>query len=78
MRVFYQRQKHRFVFRNTTAGNIYITAHAQPTRNNAAVGAVIRMYGQDLGDGVSYKLRSEVERFLNSQGKIYENDKYVT
>ena len=72
-----------FVFRNTTAGNIYITAHVQPTRNNAKrLEAVIRMYGQDLGDGVSYKLRSEVVKVLEPpQEKIYENDKegkYVT
>lgn len=72
-----------FVFKNTTAGNIYITARVQPTRNNARrLEAVISMYGLDLGDGVSYKLRSEVVQVLEPpQEKVYEADKdgkYVT
>ena len=49
-----------FQFKNTTAGNIYITAHVKPARNNSKrLVTEIKMYGLSLGDGISYRLRSE-------------------
>lgn len=72
-----------FQFKNTTAGNIYITAHVKPARNNSKrLVTEIRMYGLSLGDGVSYRLRSEtVETIQPPLEKKYETDKnglYVT
>jgi len=72
-----------FQFKNTTAGNIYITAHVKPARNNSKrLVTEIKMYGLSLGDGVSYRLRSEtVETIQPPLEKKYETDKnglYVT
>lgn len=64
-------------FKNTTSGNIYITAHVKTARNSSKrLVAVINMYGMDLGDGISYRLRSEVVQTLPPpETKKYEVDK---
>lgn len=54
-----------FQFKNTTPGDIYITAHVKPARNNSKrLIAEISMYGISLGDGISYKLRSDIVETL--------------
>lgn len=72
-----------FQFRNTTPGSIYITAHVTTARNSSKrLVAVINMYGLSLGDGVTYKLRSDVVRVIKPpEEKKYVPDKeglYVT
>ena len=63
-----------FQFRNTTAGNIYITAHVKTALNSSKrLVSVINMYGMSLGDGVSYRLRSETVQVLPPP----EQKKYV-
>ena len=64
-------------FKNTTAGNIYITAHVQTARNSSKrLVAVINMYGLSLGDNISYRLRSDVVQTLPPPDtKKYEVDK---
>ena len=50
-----------FRFKNTTPGNIYLTAHVKPAKNSSKrLVAEIRVYGISLGEGVSYRLRSEI------------------
>lgn len=65
-----------FQFKNTTEGDIYITARVIPSRNNSKkLVAEIRMYGISLGDGVSYRLRSEtVQTIAPPEEKKYEVD----
>lgn len=63
-------------FRNTTASNIYITAQVRAQRNNARrLETVINIYGESLGEGVSYRLRSEVVQVIPApEEKKYETD----
>lgn len=65
-----------FQFVNTTAGNIYITAHVKPARRNSKrLVSEISMYGLDLGDGISFGLRSDVVQTLPiPDTKKYETD----
>ncbi len=50
-----------FQFKNSTPGNIYLTAHVKSAKNNSKrLVAEIKMYGLSLGDGVSYRLRSDI------------------
>lgn len=65
-----------FQFKNTTQGDIYITARVKPSRNNSRkLVAEIRMYGVSLGDGVSYRLRSETVQIIPPpEEKKYEVD----
>ena len=44
-----------FVFKNSTKGNIYITAEVEEYRKNRYQ-CVVRIYGQSQGDNVTYKL----------------------
>lgn len=54
-----------FRFKNTTPGNIYLTAHVKPAKNSSKrLVAEIRVYGISLGEGVTYRLRSEVVRTI--------------
>lgn len=65
-----------FRFRNNTPGNIYITARVKPARNNTRrLVSEIRVYGLDMGEGVTYKLRSETVEVLPAPTeKKYEVD----
>lgn len=65
-----------FQFKNTSAGDIYITAHVKQARiNSKKLVAEIKMYGIGLGDGVSYRLRSEtVQTIPPPIEKKYEDD----
>ena len=54
-----------FKFMNSTPSNIYLTAHVKAARNNSKrLVAEIRIYGITLGDGVSYRLRSDVVQVI--------------
>ena len=54
-----------FQFKNTTPGKIYIAAHVKTARNSSKrLIAEIKMYGMSLGEGVSYRLDSNVVRTL--------------
>ena len=55
-----------FRFRNTTPGNIYITARVHSaTGSTKRLVAEVRMYGLGLGEGVSYRLRSVIVETLS-------------
>lgn len=51
-------RKYDYVFTNNTDGDLYITAHVEQISNNKYQ-CVVRFFGQTLGEGVYYKLRSE-------------------
>ncbi len=54
-----------FRFTNSSPGNIYLTAHVKTAKNNSKrLVAEIRIYGVSLGEGVSYRLRSDVVEVL--------------
>lgn len=54
-----------FAFKNDTSSNIYIAARVRPAqRNSRQLVSEVRIYGQSLGDGVSYRLRSQVVETL--------------
>ncbi|NLX83293.1 MAG: hypothetical protein GXZ04_05710 [Clostridiales bacterium] len=65
-----------FQFKNTSAGDIYITAHVKQARTSSKkLVAEIKMYGIGLGDGISYRLRSEtVKTIPPPEEKKYETD----
>ncbi len=73
--------RHDLVFRNTTSGNIYITAHVREVKKNQYK-CEVRIYGPTLGEGVSYTLRTEtVETIPAPLSDTYEKDTdhtYVT
>ena len=51
-------RKYDYVFTNDTDSDLYITAHVEQLSNNKYQ-CVVRFFGQSLGEGVYYKLRSE-------------------
>lgn len=54
-----------FSFKNTTPENIYIAARVRPASNSSRrLVTEIRIYGQSLGEGVSYRLNSETVQVL--------------
>lgn len=62
--VYYSRDnKIDFVFRNNSGGTIYITARVETVSKNKYQ-SVVRIYGPSLGDGITYKLRSEKVEIL--------------
>ena len=65
-----------FTFRNTSSDNIYLAARVKPSQQNSKrLVAEIKIYGQSLGEGVSYRLRSEVvETIPIPDKKVYEVD----
>lgn len=69
-----------FVFRNTSGGRIYITAHVENVKKNSYQ-CVIRIFGPSLGD-TTYKLRTaQVETIAAPLTVSYQEDKehqYVT
>ncbi len=69
------------VFRNSTPGTIYITAHVRETKKNKYETEVC-IYGPSLGDNVKYSLRTEtVETMLAPLEPTYLADKnhtYIT
>ena len=52
---WYNERRIDFVFKNTSSGPIYITAHVEEYRKNRYQ-CVVNIYGQTLGEGVQYKL----------------------
>ena len=73
--------RHDLVIRNTSSGNVYITAHVREAKKNQYE-CEVRIYGQSLGDGISYTLRTEtVETIPAPLSDTYEKDTdhaYVT
>ena len=69
-----------FIFRNTSGGKIYITAHVEEIKKNNYQ-CVVRIYGPSMGD-TSYKLRTaQVETIPAPLTVSYQADKshqYVT
>ncbi|MDD4081601.1 MAG: VanW family protein [Eubacteriales bacterium] len=54
-----------FVFKNTTPEDIYIAARVRPASNSSKrLVTEIRIYGQSLGEGVSYRMNSETVQVL--------------
>lgn len=52
---WFNERKIDFVFKNSSDGPIYITAHVEEVRKNRYQ-CVVKIYGRSLGEGVSYKL----------------------
>ncbi|MBR3739266.1 MAG: VanW family protein, partial [Clostridia bacterium] len=73
--------RHDLVIKNTSSGNIYITAHVREIKKNKYQ-CEVRIYGPSLGDGISYSLRTEtVETIPAPLVDTYEKDTdhtYVT
>ena len=73
--------RHDLVIRNTSSGNIYITARVREVKKNKYE-CLVRIYGPSLGDGVSYSLRTETVEILPAPlNDTYEKDidhTYVT
>ena len=73
--------KHDFSFRNNSGGTLYITARVEETGRNKYQ-CVVCIYGPTLGQGVSYKLRTETIQTLPAPlEEIYRQDTnhtYVT
>ncbi len=73
--------RHDLVIRNTSGGNIYITAHVREVKKNKYECAV-SIYGPSLGDGISYSLRTETVEIIPAPlSDTYEKDidhTYVT
>lgn len=73
--------RHDLVFRNTSGGTIYITAHVKEVKKNRYECEVC-IYGPSLGEGVSYSLRTETVEILPAPlTDTYEKDTdhtYVT
>lgn len=71
-----------FAFKNTTSGNIYITAAVQSNPSNAKRWvARVRIFGPSLGEGVTYALESEIlEELPQPEDQIIRDTKgqYVT
>ena len=69
-----------FVFKNSTANKIYITAKVEEVKKNQ-LQCVVRIYGESLGN-VSYKLRTQTVEMLPAPLTVsYQDDKdhtYVT
>lgn len=65
-----------FKFKNSSDGNIYLTAHVVADSNNASrLACLISIYGQSLGDGVDYRLSSQVVETLKPSSEfIYKVD----
>jgi len=66
-----------FAFKNTTPENIYIAARVRPASNSSKrLVTEIKIYGQSLGEGVSYRMSSETVEVLPApEDKKYEVDK---
>ena len=73
--------RHDFSFRNSSSGTIYITAKVVEKKKNTYECQVC-IYGPSLGDGVSYKLRTEtveeIEAPLDITYRQDTNHTYVT
>ncbi len=70
-----------FKFKNTTSGPIYITAHVVQGSSRKSLISRVRIYGESLGDGVIYKLKSVIDEELTTDEITYVQDKegkYVT
>ena len=70
------------LFKNTSPGKVYITAHVIPMPNKRnRWQCVVSMYGLSMGQGVQYRLRSEtVREFPADPPVVYKDDeeeKYV-
>ncbi|MDO5023053.1 MAG: VanW family protein [Eubacteriales bacterium] len=64
-----------FKFKNTSPGRIYITAHVVPGSSSKSLISRIRIYGESLGDGVVYKLKSVIDEELSEEEIKYIPDK---
>lgn len=66
-----------FAFKNTTPDNIYLAARVRPAkRNSKRLVTEIKIYGLSLGEGISYRMRSETVQILPPPvDKKYEVDK---
>ncbi|MBQ8555545.1 MAG: VanW family protein [Clostridia bacterium] len=76
--VNYDGKKIDFVFRNNTQSNIYIVAKVEtdPKIDRSHKIVLINIYGESLGDGVSYDLIAEtVETLLPPEDPVYVKDK---
>lgn len=65
-----------FQFKNNTPGDIYISARVRNARNSSRkLVTEIRVFGQSLGENVTYRLRSEVVSIIPPpEEKKYQND----
>lgn len=63
------------IFKNTTPGRLYFTAHVTKGSSSKNLVTRIRIYGQSLGDKVVYKLHSVIDEVLKSEEIIYIPDK---
>ncbi len=64
-----------FKFKNTSSSRIYITAHVIKGSSKNSLICRIRIYGESLGDGVIYKLKSVTDQVLKTDEIIYVPDK---
>lgn len=64
-----------FRFKNTSPGRIYIVAHVEKGANSKTLVCKVRFYGESLGDGVRYKLRSNIDEVLQTDEIAYIPDK---
>ncbi len=58
-------RKYDYVFTNNTDSDLYITAHVEQLSSNKYQ-CVVRFFGQSLGEGVYYKLRSETVQTISA------------
>ena len=64
-----------FIFKNTSPGRLYITAHVTQGSSSKNLLTRIRIYGESLGDNVVYKLHSVIDEVLKSEEIVYVPDK---
>ncbi len=58
-------------FRNTSPGNIYLTARVvADSSNSKRLACSVRIYGQSLGEGVAYRLSSQVVETIAPPAEI--------
>ena len=64
-----------FKFKNTSSSRIYLTAHVIKGSGKNSLICRIRIYGESLGDGVIYKLKSVTDQVLQTDEIVYVPDK---
>lgn len=63
-----------FVFKNTSEGLLYISAHVEQGATKNKLITRVRMYGQSLGENVTYRLNSVIDQVLTSFDVEYKSD----
>lgn len=63
-----------FVFQNTSAGTLYFTAHVERGTTKNSFITKIRIYGDSLGDQVTYRLHSVIDEVITSFDVEYKPD----